>query len=129
MPGGVGAGIAAYRAAKNTTPQTVTLFRAIGRAELADVKATGALRNLGSAEGKYFTTSGSSASAYSKQAVRSFGDPPYTIIKIDIPKSLLHDLPPASVDRGIPAWVIPDNRLTGISPTIMNHSPLPPSKF
>lgn len=125
----MGASIAAYRAAKTTTPRTVTLFRAVGPAELADVKATGALRNLGSAEGKYFTTSGASASAYSKQAVKSFGDLPYAIIKIDIPESVLRDLSPASVDRGIPAWVIPNNRIIGISPAIMDHSPIPSSKF
>lgn len=129
VPGGVGASIAAYRAGKTASSETVTLFRSVGPAELADIQATGALRNLRSAEGKYFTTSGASASAYSKQAVKSFGDSPYTVIKADVPQTIIRDLPPSSVDRGIPAWVIPNDRLHGIKPEIMNYSPLPPSRF
>ncbi|MGQ3094535.1 MAG: RHS repeat domain-containing protein [Roseateles sp.] len=112
-------------AAKGTTP----LFRAVGPVELADVQATGALRNLGSAEGKYFTTSASEASAYAKQAVKSFGDSPYTIIRTDVPNSIFKGLSPAAVDRGIPAWVIPTDRLQGLVPSVMNHSPLPPVRF
>lgn len=53
-----------------------TLYRAVGPAELADIQANGILRNLGSAEGKYFTTSAEAASSYAKQAVSAFGDPP-----------------------------------------------------
>lgn len=105
---------------------TTSLFRAVGPAELADIGATGALRNLGSAEGKYFTTSEAGASAYAKQAVKAFGDQPYTIIRTDVPNSIFKGLSPATVDRGIPAWVIPTDRLPGLVPRVMDHSPLPP---
>ncbi|WP_302329488.1 DUF637 domain-containing protein, partial [Pseudomonas triclosanedens] len=108
---------------------TTSLFRAVGPAELADINATNALRNLGSAEGKYFTTSAEEAAAYAKQAVKAFGDQPYTIIKTDVPNSIFKGLSPTTVDRGIPAWVIPTDRLPGLVPQVMNYSPLPPRKF
>lgn len=108
---------------------TTSLFRAVGPAELADIKATGALRNLGSAEGKYFTTSAAEASAYAKQAVKAFGDQPYTIIRTDVPNSIFKGLSKEVVDRGIPAWVIPTERLPGLVPRVMDHSPLPPVGF
>ena len=120
-----GAGFAAQSAAKGTTP----LFQAVGPAEFADIKATGALRNLGSAEGTYFTTSAAEASAYAKQAVKAFGDQPYTIIRTDVPNSIFKGLSPATVYRGIPAWVIPTDRLPGLAPSVMNRSPLPPVGF
>jgi len=106
---------------------TTSLYRAVGPSELADIKAMGAFRNLGSAEGKYFTTSAEGAAAYAKQAVRSFGDQPYTIVRTDVRGSVLNGLTPASVDRGIPAWVVPSERLPGLVPRVMNHSPLPPA--
>jgi hypothetical protein len=40
-----------------------TLYRAVGPAELTDIQKTGVLRNLGSAEGKYFTTSTENAAS------------------------------------------------------------------
>ncbi|HRH78681.1 MAG TPA: hypothetical protein PK129_15145, partial [Cellvibrionaceae bacterium] len=112
-------------AAKGTT----TLYRAVTPAELADIKATGKLRNLGSAEGKYFTTSAGEASAYAKQAVKAFGDQPYTINKTDVSKDIFKNLTSVNVDRGIPAWVIPNDRLPGLVPQILDHSPIPPVRF
>lgn len=102
-----------------------TLYRAVGPAELADIEANGALRNLGSAEGKYFTTSGEAASSYAKQAVAGFGDPPYTLIQTRVPNSIFEGLTPATVDRGIPAWVIPNNRLPGLTPQVLPTMPIP----
>lgn len=104
---------AAKGAAQNVAKGTTPLFRAVGPAELADINATNALRNLGSAEGKYFTTSAAEASAYAKQAVKAFGDQPYTIIRTDVPNSIFKGLSPATVDRGIPAWVIPRTAFRG----------------
>lgn len=108
---------------------TTTLYRAVGPGELADINAANALRNLGSAEGKYFTTSAADASAYAKQAVKAFGDPPYTIIKTEVPNTTFNGLTPATVDRGIPAWVIPNNRLPGLMPLVEPTMPIPPRKF
>ncbi|NJM37554.1 MAG: hypothetical protein HC845_06645 [Akkermansiaceae bacterium] len=106
-------------AANNTT----TLYRAVGPAELADINATQALRNLGSAEGKYFTTSSAHASDYAQQAVRGFGDAPYTTIRTQVPTS---SLPlPTSVDGGIPAYVIPNNALPGLKPTVLDSMAVP----
>ncbi|TKR30347.1 RHS repeat-associated core domain-containing protein [Luteimonas gilva] len=104
---------------------SVNLFRAVGPAELADIQATGLFRNLGAAEGKYFTTSAKSAASYAQQAVRGFGDSPYTIIQTTTPRGVLNGLNPASVDRGIPAWVIPNNRLQTLKPVVLDYAPLP----
>ena len=102
-----------------------TLYRVVGPAELADIQATGLLRNLGSAEGKYFTTSGEAASFYALQAVRGFGDAPYTLIQTAVPNGILRGLSPVLVDRGIPAFVIPNENLPGLTPSILNYMPIP----
>lgn len=78
-------------AAKGST----SLFRAVGPAELADIRATSALRNPGSAEGKCFTTSAAEASACAKQAVKALGDRPYTIIRTGVPNRICRGLSPA----------------------------------
>jgi RHS repeat-associated protein len=102
-----------------------TLYRAIGPAELVDIQTTGVLRNLGSAEGKYFTTSAEAAASYAKQAVRAFGDPPYTIVRTTVPNKIFEGLTSAPVDRGIQAWVIPSNRLPGLAPQVLDTMPIP----
>uniref|UniRef100_UPI0014856212 hypothetical protein n=1 Tax=Chitinivorax sp. B TaxID=2502235 RepID=UPI0014856212 len=112
-------------AEKGAVKGTTTLYRSVGPGELADIQATGALRNLGSAEGKYFTTSAEAASSYAKQAVKGFGDAPYTLIETRVPDSIFNGLSPAMVDRGIPAWVIPTERLQGLTPTILDSMPIP----
>ncbi|MCP3995478.1 MAG: RHS repeat-associated core domain-containing protein [bacterium] len=101
----------------------VDLFRAVGPDELGDIQNTGKLINRGSAEGKYFTSSVEGASDYARQAVRAFGDPPYTTIRTQIPRSHL----PASVDvdGGIPAYVIPDDTLPSLVPEILSSMPIP----
>jgi RHS repeat-associated protein len=100
-----------------------TLYRAVGPDELADVQNTGQLINRGSAEGKYFTTSAEHASDYAQKAVRGFGDPPYTTIRTQIPTSTLPS--PTSVDGGIPAFVIPNNSLPNLKPTVLDWMALP----
>ncbi|WP_323123602.1 RHS repeat-associated core domain-containing protein [Burkholderia alba] len=128
--GGVAIGaIGALKGAGAATQETTALFRAVGPAELADIQATGVLRNLGSAEGKYFTTSAEQAASYAKQAVKGFGDQPYTIIRTEVPYDTFKGLMPATVDRGIPAWVLPSERLQGLTPKIINYSPLPPNRY
>ena len=103
-----------------------TLYRAVGPAELADIHANNVLRNLGSAEGKYFTTSADAAASYARQAVHGLGDPPYTLIQTRVPNSILEGLIPASVDvGGIPAWVVPNDRLRGLVPHVLPTMPIP----
>lgn len=121
----IGVGMAGVITSAGRVAATKTLYRAVGPAELVDIQATQAFRNLGSAEGKYFTTSAKEASAYAKQAVTAFGDQPYTIVSTEVSMSIFKGLLPASVDGGITAWVIPGMRLEGLTPKIFNFSPLP----
>jgi RHS repeat-associated protein len=104
---------------------TSSLFRAVGPAELADIQSTGVLRSIAGLEGKYFTTSAEAASSYARQAVRAFGDPPYTLIRVDVSNRIFRGLTPATVDSGIPAWVIPNSRLPGLSPQVLDVMPVP----
>jgi len=111
-------GAPAAGAAKNTT-----LYRAVQPGELADIQKTGQLINRGSAEGKYFTSSAEDAASYAKKAVTAFKDPPYTIIKTEVPTASLPT--PVSVDGGIPAYVIPSAALPGLTPQVMPTMPIP----
>ena len=86
----------------------ITLYRAVKPEELTDIQGTGQFINRGSAEGKYFALTGVGASAYAKQTVRGFGDPPYTLVITQIPEHTITSTMRAQVDRGIAAVVIPD---------------------
>lgn len=91
VPGG-GGGVAAEG--------TVTLFRAVSKAEAADIAATGALRVVGSsAEGKYFATNAADAATWGR---RMIGDG-FQIVKAEFP---------AGVAKAMHAW----DRLDGIGP-------------
>jgi RHS repeat-associated protein len=113
-------------AAEGGAVKFATLYRAVGLAELASISKTKTFSSIAGFEGKYFTTSAEGAASYSRQAVTAFGDAPYTIVSTRAPQSVL-DIPgiTAPVDRGIPAYVIPNKNLQGLVPKILNHSPLP----
>jgi len=102
------------------------LWRAVKPTELADIQATGVFRNVGSAEGKYFSTTAEGAASYAKQAFYGFNDPPYTLIRTEASSGLLQQLEIQAVDRGIPAVVVPNQALPGLMPQILNYFPLPP---
>ncbi len=94
------------------------LFRAVNPAELSDIGANaGAFRNLGSAEGKYFSTTAEGAASYARQ---TFGtalyEGPYTIVQTAIPSSSVTPLMGATVDRGISTIVVPNNLLPTLTP-------------
>ncbi len=108
-----------------TQSEMANLYRVVMPQELADIQKTGIFRNLGSAEGKYFTTSIKGASSYAKQAVNKFGDPPYTLVRTRIQSDFFNGLPPTSVDGGIPAWVVPDHKLEGLIPEIVQWMAVP----
>ena len=110
-------------AAAAATQKNTTVYRAVKPEELTDVQRTGQLINRGSAEGKYFTSSAEDAAAYAKKAVSAFNDPPYTIIKTEVPTALLPK--PVSVDGGIPAYVLPNEALPGLTPQVMPAMPIP----
>jgi hypothetical protein len=107
--------------------ELVELYRAVKPDELADIERIGGFQSLPGLEGKYFTTSPSAASSYARQAVQGFGDPPYTIVSTQVPKQVL-DIPgiSATVDRGIPAFVLPNDTLPGLQPVILLYMPVPP---
>ena len=121
---GFGLGKVAILAGK-ALGKTATLWRAVKPQELLDIKLNGIFRNLGSAEGKYFSSTAEGAASYARQAVKSFGDPPYTIVKTEVPSKLLNKLDHVLVDREVPGVFVPDNSLQGLTPVILNHSPLP----
>lgn len=109
---------------KMPCPRT-PLWRAVKPDELADILRTGAFRNLGSAEGKYFSTTAEGAASYAKQAFYGFGDPPYTLVRTEVPNSLLRQVPISLVDRNVPAIVLPNNALSGLVPQVLGHAPIP----
>uniref|UniRef100_A0A2G7SNP2 RHS repeat-associated core domain-containing protein n=1 Tax=Chryseobacterium sp. B5 TaxID=2050562 RepID=A0A2G7SNP2_9FLAO len=104
----------------------INIFRAVSPSELKNIQQTGSFNSLLGLQGKYFTTSPAAASFYAKQAVRGFGDHPYTIVgtKVD-PMVLMQPGISATVDSGIPAYVVPNKDLPGLIPEIFNYSPLP----
>lgn len=111
----LGIGGAAEGGAIAASNKLITVYRAVGPAELASISKTNALTSLAGLEGKYFTTSAEAAASYARQAVKGFGDPAYTIISTRVPQNVLN-LPgiTATVDRGIPAYVIPNKHLQGL---------------
>jgi len=102
-----------------------TVWRAVKPAELVDIQTTGVFRNLGSAEGKYFSTTAEGAASYAKQAFYGFKDPPYTLIRVEAPGSLLQQLGIQAVDRGISTVVVPNHALPGLLPQVLHYFPLP----
>ncbi|GKT26118.1 RHS repeat-associated core domain-containing protein [Acidovorax sp. SUPP3334] len=112
--------------AANNSKKLIDVFRAVVPAELNSIQKNGIFTNLSGFEGKYFTTSAQAASSYARQAVRGFGDPAYTIVQSKVPQSVLNQPGiSATVDRGIPAFVIPNGNLPGLIPNILSYSPLP----
>ena len=99
---------------------TLTLYRPVQPDELADIQRTGQFVNRGSAEGKYFSLTGEGASAYAKQAVQAFGDSAYTLVTTQISEDIITPAMRASVDRGVPAVIVPDHILPSLIPKIEN---------
>jgi RHS repeat-associated protein len=97
------AGGSAPTAAKST----ISLFRAVGPAELAQIEKTGTFMNIAGNEVKYFSTTLEGAQSYAKQAARAFGDGPYTIVGSGIPTSAVRPDMLVTVDRGIQTVVVP----------------------
>ena len=112
-----GAAKGAKVAAKVADEDLVDLYRTVMPDELSDIRNTGKFINRGSAEGKYFTISAEQASDYARQAVRAFGDPPYTNVRTRIPMS--HLPRPFHVDGGIRTYVVPDNVRPTLKPEVL----------
>ena len=120
-----GSAIASRVAAKGGG-DLVNMYRAVKPSELADIAKTNTFKSAPGLEGKYFTTSPEAATDYARKAVKAFRDPPYTIVETRVPRSVLNQPGiSATVDGGIPAYVIPNASLPGLTPRIWNYSPLP----
>lgn len=106
--------------------ETVTIYRVVGPAELASIQSAKAFTNIEGLEVKYFTTDAQEAARYAQMAVKKFGDPAYTMVSTQVPKSILN-LPnvAVTVDGGIPAFVIPNAYFKFMIPKVLDHSPLP----
>jgi hypothetical protein len=66
-----------------TWGETLTLYRAVSLLEHRQLRASGRLRQLGGAEGKYFAEQEAHARAWG-QAL--FGEEQYRIVQVDFPK-------------------------------------------
>jgi RHS repeat-associated protein len=112
--GGVGAGGA------NTAGgggEMVSLYRAVGDAELGVIRSTGRIpESLSGLEVKYFSATPEGAAAYARQAVRGFGDAPYTLVDTQVPRSALPADVLLQVDRNVPAVVLPNTHLPLLRP-------------
>jgi hypothetical protein len=104
---------------------TTTLWRAVQAGEAADIASTGVFRNLGFAEGKYFATTSEGATSFARQAGNTFEGGAYsTLVKTEVPNSLVQQLSKDVVDRNVTSVVIPDEMLPALRPEIVG--PIPP---
>jgi hypothetical protein len=101
------------------------LYRAVKPEELIDIQGRGAFINRGFSEGKYFSTTAEGASSYAKQAYYGFGDPLYTLVTTHIPTAAITPGMCATVDRGVPVVVIPNDMLPSLTPRIEPSMPIP----
>lgn len=108
---------------------TTNLFRAVSDAELADVGANGLRMAPGGYEtGKLFATSSSDAAQFGKFNFSLDGNP-NTIIKVEVPGSVMKTTTTFEAD-GMQAVSVPSNQLSNIPKvTPLNYSPKPTKPF
>jgi hypothetical protein len=95
----------------------VSLYRAVGDAELGVIRSTGRIpESLSGLEVKYFSATPEGAASYARQAVRGFGDAPYTLVETQVPRSALPADVLLQVDRNVPAVVLPNTHLPLLGP-------------
>lgn len=97
--------------------EMVSLYRAVGDAELGIIRSTGRIpESLSGLEVKYFSATPEGAASYARQAVRGFGDAPYTLVETQIPRSALPADVLLQVDGTVPAVVLPNTHLSMLKP-------------
>ena len=106
---------------------SVSLYRAVGDAELQVIESTGRIPpSLSGLEVKYFSSTPQGAASYARQAVKGFGDAPYTLVETQIPRSALPADVLLQVDRSVPAVVLPNTHLPLLGPArVWPFMPLP----
>jgi hypothetical protein len=124
--GGAGGG-ASGGTARAASQGEVSLYRVVGPDELEVIKSTGTIpESLSGLEVKYFSATPEGAAAYARQAVRSFGDPPYTLVETAIPRSALPADTLLQVDGNVPAVILPNALLPSLGPVrVWSFMPLP----
>ena len=86
--------------------RTVTLWRAVGNSELADIRATATFRNPPGLEVKYFCLSAEDAARYARLAYRRWPqEGTYTLVGTEISRELITPEMHVTVDRRIGAIV------------------------
>jgi RHS repeat-associated protein len=113
--GAVSKGVGALAEVVTLPTETVTLFRAVQPAELAQIVKTGGFSNPPGIEVKYFSTTAEGAQKYGAQAAKAFGDGPYTVVQTSVPKVAMTPQMQVVVDRGIPAVTVPTKVLPQLS--------------
>ena len=105
----------------------VSLYRSVGDAELKVIQSTGRVpKSLNGLEVKYFSATPEGAASYARQAVRGFGDAPYTLVETRIARSSLPTNVLHQVDRNVPAVVLPNTHLPMLGPAnVWPYIPLP----
>jgi hypothetical protein len=81
------------------------------------IRSTGRIpESLSGLEVKYFSATPEGAASYARQAVRGFGDAPYTLVETQVPRSALPADVLLQVDRNVPAVVLPNTHLPLLGP-------------
>jgi RHS repeat-associated protein len=114
-------------AARSAGGEAVSLYRAVGDAELKVIQSSGRIPpSLSGLEVKYFSATPEGAASYARQAVRGFGDAPYTLVETQIPRSSLPADVLLQVDRNVPAVVLPNTHLPLLGPAnVWPYMPVP----
>ena len=111
------------------TSKSVSLFRSVETAELADIEAIGGFRNIAGIEVKYFSTNAEGAAREAKLLSKMPGIGPFTIVETSIDKGVLRALPKGNaltVDGGVSTIVIPTDTLPTLQkPKILSSMPIP----
>lgn len=104
---------------------TLPLWRAVKDPELEQIQRTETFESLHPGQPKYFSDTPEGASSYAQQAVKGFGDPPYTIVETRFPKNFLEPEMIVPVDRNVPAIVIPQSSLPYLKPPrVLDNMPI-----
>jgi hypothetical protein len=94
--------------------------------ELKDIGAKQAFWNIEGLEVKYFSTSAEGAASYARQAAKSFGDGPFTIVETSIPSRMISPSMRVTVARGVQSVVVPTSSLPALStPQVWIFVPVP----
>jgi RHS repeat-associated protein len=125
--GGAAAATQVAVSAAEGSGEMVSLYRAVGDAELDVIRSTGRIpESLSGLEVKYFSATAEGASSFAKQAVHVLHDPPYTLVEAQIQRCAMPADVLIQVDRNVPAVVLPNTHLPLLGPAkVWSSMPVP----